>query len=369
MRACVAKTRALFESGRPVADAVHGRLRLGAARDLARRHRASSQDRALRLRHAAVPSQTHRRGRVGHTRAARSCGTIARSTAARAMCDVRRAHVQHVHVRRADVHVPRHQLLLLVPRPAGGEACRDHRRLGLLPRRGRRGGRGGRNVTRRPRWSVGGAKSRRVSTAARRRRRRDARWRRSSAGSTCRAMRSTRSSTAWRWTSDRRRYETFDDLYLYCIARRVRGRPDVPRDLRLFAIRRRGSTRPTSASRCSSPTSCATCRRICRAAASTSRRRTCGGSACSEEDLQRETANAGARRPVGGGEGAAAASGRPRARVLRPRGGVASCRRRTAPRRRRDHGGDLLRDPETDRGGRLRRLLRASSASPVLGAR
>ena len=28
MRACVAKTRALFESGRPVADAVHGRLRL-----------------------------------------------------------------------------------------------------------------------------------------------------------------------------------------------------------------------------------------------------------------------------------------------------------------------------------------------------
>ena len=28
MRACVAKTRALFAAGRPVADAVHGRLRL-----------------------------------------------------------------------------------------------------------------------------------------------------------------------------------------------------------------------------------------------------------------------------------------------------------------------------------------------------
>ena len=41
--------------------------------------------------------------------------------------------------------------------------------------------------------------------------------------------------------------------------RRVGGRPDLPRDLRLPAIRARGSTRSTSAWRCSSPTSCVTC--------------------------------------------------------------------------------------------------------------
>ena len=102
--------------------------------------------------------------------------------------------------------------------------------------------------------------------------------------------------------------------------RRVGGRPDLPRDLRLPRIRARGSTRSTSASRCSSRTSCATCPGISRAAASTFRRRICGGIGCSEDGPRRASQRTPARGVRSrGGQGAAAPAGGARARLLRAR--------------------------------------------------
>ena len=102
--------------------------------------------------------------------------------------------------------------------------------------------------------------------------------------------------------------------------RRVGGRPDLPRDLRLLGSAVRDSTRSTSGSRCSSRTSSATCPEdLAR-----------GRVYIPQEDLRRtgarkrtwrENQRGRRRRALGGGQGAAAAAGGPRARLLRARGG------------------------------------------------
>ena len=114
-----------------------------------------------------------------------------------------------------------------------------------------------------------------------------------------------------------RRYETFEDLYEYCI--RVASAVGLM-CLEIFGYedpRVADSTRPISASRCSSPTSCATCPGSGRGGASTSRRRTCARFGCTRGRPAARGGARGRRRPVRRGEGAAAASGAARARLLR----------------------------------------------------
>jgi hypothetical protein len=66
--------------------------------------------------------------------------------------------------------------------------------------------------------SRSGATSWRAASTAARRDRQGRACSRSSRSSICRGRRSRMSSTAWRWTSTRTRYETFDDLFEYCRA-------------------------------------------------------------------------------------------------------------------------------------------------------
>ena len=153
-----------------------------------------------------------------------------------------------------------------------------------------------------------------------------------------------------------RRYETFEDLYLYCTR--------VASAVGLMCVEIFGYSRSKGEAVRDRP------RR--RAAAHQHPARRAGGSVAwpglhpaggppalrvQRRGFETRDSELPARVSVAGGEVAAAASGRPRPRLLRARGGVPSCRRRTATRGRRDHGSDLLRDPEAHRGGRLRRLL------------
>ena len=164
-----------FHAGRPVCDGVSGRLRyelrltwLGGMRILDRLERDDFNV------------------------------FVARPDARRRRCVAARG----AECSRGNRHEPaRHQLLLLVPRPARGKARGDRGGLGFLPGRGRCRGR------ERDDDGEAGARARAVARRARPalRRTRAGHARRprpascSSSGSTCRGPRSKISSTAWRW--------------------------------------------------------------------------------------------------------------------------------------------------------------------------
>ena len=246
---------------------------------------------------------------------------------------------------------------------------RDHCRLGLLPRRrrcGRRGAGEGAAKERagRERIAAGAASSRAASTAARRRR--------------ARASRSP--PLIARFSLPRAPFEALIEGVEMDLGtpplrdvrrslrvlhpRRVGRRADLPRTSSAIAIRRRGSMRSISASRCSSPTSCATCPSISRRAASTSPQEDLRAHGCSEADLAPKWRSR-RRRPFAGGQGAAAPAGAPRPRYYAPRRARAAARGRAPARRRGDHGRDLPGDPATGSTARLRRVLARRPHSPA----
>ena len=207
--------------------------------------------------------------------------------------------------------------------------------------------------------SAAGARSSRAATGAARRRRRrgrgsqpfvrrfdlprrafDERDRRRRDGS--RSARATRRSTTCRE---------------YCRARRVRGRADLRPRSSATGTRGRATTRPTWASRCSSPTSCATCATTWRAAASTCRSRTSTAFGCAEDDLRgRAPGRAGAR-------ACWRSSARAPASIYDARRGAAAARRTGAgwwpPRSWARIYREILRP---HRAARLRRVHRARRA-------
>ena len=83
---------------------------------------------------------------------------------------------------------------------------------------------------------------------------------RSSPRSTCRAQPFEDLIEGVEMDLHRARYDDVRRTDRVLPPRRVGRRPDVRRDLRLPRFARRASTRSISASRCSSPTSCATCK-------------------------------------------------------------------------------------------------------------
>ncbi len=140
--------------------------------------------------------------------------------------------------------------------------------------------------------------------------------------------RSTRSSTAWRWTSGARRYATFDDLYEYCIR--------VASAVGLMCVEIFGYREPRAREYATELGVALQLTNILRDVPvdlADGPRVPAGGGPriatdVAEADLQREVSRGRARRAIAGREGAAAAAGRPRARVLR-RAPPRRCRART----------------------------------------
>ena len=132
LAAAVARTRALFEAGRPLCDALHGRLRL--------------ELRATWLGGMRILDRIERQ----------DFDVLARRPGLGAV-DRRLAGVARRHLGAA--MTPRHQLLLLVPGAAAAQAPRHRRGVGLLPRGGRRGGRSGAGVAARLAAVRGGARA------------------------------------------------------------------------------------------------------------------------------------------------------------------------------------------------------------------
>ncbi len=173
------------------------------------------------------------------------------------------------------------------------------------------------------------------------------------------------SSTASRWISATRRYETFADLYQVLHPGRVRRRPRLPGDLRLYAIPARGST-PIDLGVALQLTN------ILRDVPEDLRRgrvyipqEDLRAHDVTEADLRKESDDPRGAVQSAKGEGAAAAAGRPRPGVLRARRSRAAARGRAAARRGRDHGRRLPRDPRSHRAARLRRLLVRRPRAPA----
>ena len=202
-----------------------------------------------------------------------------------------------------------------------------------------------------------------ASTAARRRRRRAARCSRSSRSSTCRGRRSRRSIDGVEMDLGARRYETFDDLYQYCI--RVASAVGLMcvRDLRLHAI-------PASRQYAIDLGVALQLTNILRDVPGDLAR---GRVYLPQEDLARARRHRGgsaATRPIDAGAACGRRTSRrcsrqqarARARLLRARRPRAAARRRAPARRRRDHGRHLPRDPRPHRARATTTCSRRSSA-------
>ena len=154
-----------------------------------------------------------------------------------------------------------------------------------------------------------------------------------------------------------RRYETFDDLYEYLHSRRVGGRAHLPRDLRqprsgVAAVRDRSRRGPAAHEHPARRAGRSRAGPRLHSAGGSSRPRLHAKTICAQE-----SAHGRRRRAVARGEGAAAAAGAARPRLLRARGARLAAARRAPARGRGDHGGHLSRRARRHRTARLRRLL------------
>ena len=244
----VRRTRILFDQGRPGRRPGQRPPAPRAAPDVAGRHADPRSGRRAGPRPARLPADAGRR---------RSCPGCCGAPSAGAGARIR----WNPREMARDTNFYYSFLVLTPARRAG-----DRRGLGFLPRRRRRGRRGdGRDrgrSRRRPRPARRMAPRdrallRRPIRRRRRRRRRARRWCRSSASSTCRAVRSPISSTAWRWTSATAASRTSPSCISTAIASPRRSASSASRS---SAARTpsRATTRWISGWRCSSPTSCAT---------------------------------------------------------------------------------------------------------------